>query len=208
MKRKRLKKWVLPTIYGIIIVTSFFSISLLNNILIKDITNYDYSKSIMKDVTQEVLGEVELTEYVKPYLNENVQIKTAYYNKDDEAKKQQESLITYQNTYMPSSGILYVSSSDFEVLAVYDGTVTKVKEDEILGNYVEITHNNNLTTYYYSLKDIVVTEGEVIKAGTILGHSTTNKINENESCLYFEVYYQGKSLNPETFYTTNPNELQ
>ena len=208
MKGKRLKNWVLPTLYGVIIVTSFFSISILNNILVKDMTNYDFSKSIMKDVTQEVLGEVEKQEYVKPYLSDSVKIKTSYYNKDDENQKQQESLITYQNTYMPSSGVLYVSESDFEVLSVYDGTITKVSEDEILGNYVEITHNNNLTTYYYSLKDIVVTEGEAVKSGTILGQSMTNKINENESSLYFEVYYQGKSLNPETFYTTNPNDLQ
>ena len=37
-----------------------------------------------------------------------------------------------------------------------DGTVTKVSEDEILGKVVEITHNTNLKTVYYSLSEINV----------------------------------------------------
>ena len=52
MKKRRLKSFVLPTIYILIILVTFFSVSIINNQLLKNVTNYDYSKSLMKDVTQ------------------------------------------------------------------------------------------------------------------------------------------------------------
>ena len=109
---------------------------------------------------------------------------------------------------MPSSGVVYEADEVFDVIAVFDGKVTNIKEDEILGNVVEITHNTNLITYYYSLSDIKVEIGTEVKAGSILGKATTNKIYNEKNNFLFEVYYQGKSLNPEKFYSMNIDDLQ
>lgn len=210
MKKGRLKGFVLPTIYVLIIVASFFSVSLLNNLLLGDITNYDYSESIMQEVTESVMEEKEDKEdkVNMPFSSEEVSTLITYYNKNDDAEKQEQSLILYENTYMPSTGVVYGSSEEFNVLAVYDGEIKNIKQDDILGTYIEVSHNTNLTTYYYSLKDVMLNVGDQIKAGTVLGKATTNKINDKQCNFLFEVYYQGKSLDPEKFYTMNINEMQ
>lgn len=211
MKKRRLKKFVLPTLFVVVSISAFFGIAILNNILLGDELSYDYSKSLMKDATQAVLSEQKeevVTNIYKPYVAENVEVLVGYYDKNASEEDKEKALIVYEKTYMPSSGIIYASNDVFDVIAVLDGKVTSIKEDDILGNVIEITHNNNLITYYYSLKDIPVTPGAEVKAGTILGKSATNKIYSDKNTFLFEVYYQGKSLNPEKFYTMNINDLQ
>ena len=164
----------------------------------------------MQDVTESVMKENENKEemIVKPYSATNVTELVTYYSKDDNESKQQKALIFYQNTYMPSTGIIYGSSEEFDVYTVADGEIKNISQDDILGTVVEVAHNTNLTTYYYSLKDVQLSVGDQIKAGTFLGKATTNKIYDNQSNFLFEVYYQGKSLDPEKFYSMNINELQ
>ena len=84
-----------------------------------------------------------------------------------------------------------------------------ISEDEILGNVVEITHNPNLKTIYYSLGEILVKKDDVINSGTIIGKSGSNLLDEEQdNCLLFEVYYNGNTIDPEDFYNMNINELQ
>lgn len=208
MKKSKVKGLIVPTIYVLVIVASFFSVSLLHNFLTKDITDQDYSKSLMKDVTEVVLKEEEKDVFIRPYVSQNVMIKTNYYENDADAASQENSLISYQNTYMPSTGVIYGCSEDFDVVASYDGTITEIKDNEILGTVVVISHNTNLTTYYYSVNDLQVAVGDEISRGDIIGKATTNKINETDNNILFEVYYQGKSLNPEKFYDLNPKDYR
>ena len=210
MKKRRLKRFVLPSLFVLVSVTAFFGIAILNNILLGDELNYDYSKSLMKDATQAVLSEQkeEKKEIYKPYVSNSVTKKVSYYEKDASDEEKENSLIVYEKTYMPSSGVVYESNDEFDIIAVFDGKVTNIKEDDILGNVIEITHNTNLITYYYSLKDITVSIGTEVKAGTIIGKATTKKINKKKNNFLFEVYYQGKSLNPEKFYSMNIDDLQ
>ncbi len=207
MKKRKLKKYVLPTIYVLIIVVSFLSVSVINNMLLGDITNYDYSKPILQEVTQSVLKEQEES-FSKPYNAENVTIITSYYNKDADEKTQQNSLIYYQKTYMPSTGTIYGSAEEFNVTAINDGTVKKIDKDDILGNVVQIEHNANLISYYYSLKDVTVKVGDSVKKGTVLGSATTNAINDKKNNILLEIYYQGKSLDPEKVLTASPKDFQ
>lgn len=124
-------------------------------------------------------------------------------------KTQQNSLVYYENTYLQNSGVLYSSKEAFDILSVYDGTVTNISEDEILGNVVEITHNPNLKTIYYSLGEILVKKDDVINIGTIIGKSGSNLLDEEQdNCLLFEVYYNGNTIDPEDFYNMNINDLQ
>ena len=210
MRKKRFKKYVLPSLFIVVSVTAFFGIAVLHNILLRDELSYDYSKSLMKDVTQAVLSEQKdnVKEIYKPYVSENVEVLVGYYNKDATEEEKEKALIVYERTYMPSSGIIYASDDVFDVIAVFDGKITDIKEDAFLGNVIEITHNNNLISYYYSLKDITISIGTEVKAGTILGKATTNKIYNQKNNFLFEVYYQGKSLDPNKFYTMNINDIQ
>ena len=131
-----------------------------------------------------------------------------HFNKTGDETVMPEATIDEQ-TYLQNSGILYSANEAFDVVSVYDGTVTNVSEDEILGNVVEITHNTNLKTVYYSLGEITVKKGDDLTAGTIIGKSGDNLLDdETENCLLFEVYYNGNTIDPEEFYTMNINDLQ
>ena len=208
MKKMKLRKYVLPTIYVLIILVTFLSVSLINNHLLKNVTNYNYSKSIMKDVTENVLSEILPDKFERPYLSENVKLLSSFYSKDYDNKSQKNSLIVYQNTYMPSSGTFYASQDDFDVVSVYDGKVKSIKKDEMLGNTVEVQHSDNLTTIYYSLKDVTVRENDDIKKGTIIGKATSNNLVTDKNVLFIEVYLKGKQIDPEKFYELNPNEVK
>ena len=208
MKKMKLRKYVLPTIYVLIILVTFLSVSLINNHLLKNVTNYNYSKSIMKDVTENVLSEILPDKFERPYLSENVKLLSGFYSKDYDDESQKNSLIVYQNTYMPSSGTFYASQDEFDVVSVYDGKVKSIKKDEMLGDTVEVQHSDNLTTIYYSLKDVTVRENDDIKKGTIIGKATSNNLVTDKNVLFIEVYLRGKQIDPEKFYELNPNEVK
>lgn len=208
MKKMKLRKYVLPTIYVLIILVTFLSVSLINNHLLKNVTNYNYSKSIMKDVTENVLSEILPDKFERPYLSENVKLLSGFYSKDYDDESQKNSLIVYQNTYMPSSGTFYASQDEFDVVSVYDGKVKSIKKDEMLGDTVEVQHSDNLTTIYYSLKDVTVRENDDIKKGTLIGKATSNNLVTDKNVLFIEVYLKGKQIDPEKFYELNPNEVK
>lgn len=58
--------------------------------------------------------------------------------------------IEYNDRYYQSTGIDLVATNDtsIPVVSVLNGDVSSVKEDPLLGGVVELTHDNNLKTYY------------------------------------------------------------
>ena len=135
------------------------------------------------------------------FTSESVTISKYYYHSKDDNERQTKSLIKYQNIYMPNTGILYSSDEQFNVVAISDGTITSVKEDEILGYIVEIEHQNNLVSIYQSVSNVTLEEGTVVKQGDVIATSGPNSLeNEKDNCLHFEVYKDGTLLNPESIY--------
>ena len=214
MKKRKLKGFVLPTVYILVIGVLFISIPFLGNTLQSQI-NYDEDLSVNalqeEDATPVIKNEEEVKEskIVKPFTSEKVSVSKSYYSKEDDEKTQQNSLVYYEQTYLQNSGILYSADETFDIINVYDGTVTNVSKDEILGNVVEITHNPNLKTVYYSLGEIAVAKDDVITGGTIIGKSGDNLLDdEKDNCLLFEVYYNGNAIDPEEFYSMDITKLQ
>ena len=154
-----------------------------------------------QEETVEVQKEV-VTKAIKPYTDENVTISKYYYSKEDDSTRQQQSLIKYENIYMPNTGILYSSDKEFSIVATLDGKIASIKEDKILGNIIEIEHTNGIVTRYQSIKNVNVNIGDTVKQGDIVALSGPNKLeNEKENCLHFEVYQNGNLINPANFYT-------
>ena len=145
----------------------------------------------------------------RPYVSSNVSISKSFYDMTDDEAKQQNSLVYYENTYLQNSGVLYSSTSAFDVISAFDGKVTNVSKDEILGNFVEITHNPNLKTIYYSLSEVQVKKDDTVMSGDVLGKSGDNSLNgETENCLLFEVYHNGTAIDPEDFYNMSIEDLK
>lgn len=211
MKTKRLRKFVLPTVYVMVIGVLFVSISILGNVLQSQMEYDNMAVSALKDNVTPVIkkDDTPVSKIEKPFVSTNVAISKSFYDMTDEASKQQNSLVYYENTYLQNSGVLYSSQDAFEVLSSFDGTVTNVATDDILGKYVEITHNPNLKTVYYSLSDVQVKKDDVVISGDVIGKSGDNKLNgETENCLLFEVYHNGTAIDPEDFYNMNIEDLK
>ncbi len=200
MKHRKLKRYVLPTLYVIVLIVIFGAVSLVSSLMQVN-PNYLYSVDVLKDVSTPVIETVDdATKIVRPYTSANVHIETYFYDVDASVEDQQKSLIYFENTYMKNTGVLYQADEAFDCVAVLNGTVLNIKEDDILGNVVEIEHNANLRTIYYSLGEVQVQVGEVLNQGDLIGTSGENNINNQQSNLLFEVYYNGTLLNPEEFY--------
>jgi stage II sporulation protein Q len=211
VKTKRLKKFVLPTVYVMVIGVLFISISFLGNILQSKVEYGNMAVSALKDNVTPVgkTDNVVESRIERPYVSSNVSISKSFYDMTDDEAKQQNSLVYYENTYLQNSGVLYSSTSAFDVICAIDGKVTNVSKDEILGNFVEITHNPNLKTIYYSLSEVQVKKDDTVMSGDVLGKSGDNSLNgETENCLLFEVYHNGTAIDPEDFYNMSIEDLK
>lgn len=211
MKKVRLKKFVLPTMYVLVIGVLFVSISFLGNVLKEQVSYGDMAVSALKENVTPVVKNEEVSSGVisKPYVSSSVSISKSFYDYQDDEVKQQNSLVYYENTYLQNSGVLYTSLDAFDILSVYDGVVSKVSSDDILGEYVEITHNENLKTIYYSLSEVTVKEGDNVISGDVIAKSGENNISsEYSNALLFEVYYNGTAIDPEDFYNIDIEELK
>ncbi len=203
MKVRKLKKFVLPTIYTIAIASVFVSIILIGRTLSsytkEDINSYVVN-ALLDEETTPVMNFTN-DKAIKPYTAEDVVISKNFYEMDADEETQQKSLIYYENTYMQNSGVLYSSENSFDIVAVLDGKVAEIKEDEILGNVLVIDHGNELKSTYQSLNDIKVKVGDEVKQGDIIAQSGENKLNNSsKNSLLFEVYNKGQLINPEKFY--------
>lgn len=209
MKQRKLKGYVLPTLYVIILMFIFGTVSLISTLL-ETKPNYLYSIGVIKgSESLPVINTngVQESSISRPYTSDSVTIDKYFYDIQGEEEKQQNALIIFENTYMKNTGVLYKSEETFDCVAVLNGTVLNIKKDEILGNVVEIEHNTNLRTIYYGLSEVNVKVGDMLNQGDLIGKSGTNKISNNKNSLLFEVYYNGTLINPESFYEMDISSL-
>ena len=63
---------------------------------------------------------------------------------------------------LSGKGHIVTENETFEVIAVLDGTVINIKDDELLGKIVEVQHENNLVSSYQSLGEVSVKKNDFI----------------------------------------------
>ncbi len=213
MKKRKLRGFVLPSIYILTIVVLAISITLLSRNLLNSeptVDNYDYSVNVFNesDDSKPVINEVtpEVIKASKPFIGDSISVLKDFYDEEGTSESQENSLIYYQNTYMPNTGILYASDNVFEVIASIDGKVKEIKKDEILGNVLTL-ESDNTTCIYYTLGEILVKEGDLVKQNDVIAKSGQSEIDTTKQTLLFEVYLDGVLTNPNTFYEKTLNEL-
>lgn len=208
MKKRKLKPYVIPTIYAVLVIGIFTSMMFMNASLS---LNSDVSEEVVEVENNYVIDVVESSEVPVvsevdnsvslPYNGEDVEIEVDYYSKDDSSEVQEDSLIYYNNTYMQNTGIVYGSDDEFEIISVLGGTVKNVSTDEILGTVIEIEHSSDYISYYYCVSDSTVVAGDIVEKGDIIATSGTCALEDlEENNMLFEIYYQGKAIDPNTFY--------
>lgn len=195
----KLKPFVFPTLYISLIFTLVLGLYFTTRTINKEVDNSLEDVTYVSNVILNDVVPVASVDSVfsNPYSTENVKIARYYYNLEDDADKQKESIVFYNNTYMPNTGIDYTNEETFDVLAIMDGSVIEIKEDEMLGKIVEIRHDNNIISSYAGLSEISVQKGEQVTTGTKIGISGTSKINENlGNHLHLEIYKDGINIDP------------
>lgn len=206
------KRIILYSLYGAICITFIVSLFLVKSFLKEDpnvpILNVDIKPvdKIVDDNTTTVFGEVD--KLSRPYLESNMEIGVNFYDSFQNKENQENSIIYYENTYMPSTGIFYKSDKVFDVISIYNGKVEEITKNDLLGNIIKINYNNNFTTTYQCIDNIKVNVGDDVKTGTILATSSTcNVFKDKGNGLYLELIYNGKNINPEYYYGKTIEEL-
>lgn len=211
MKKRVLRKWVVYGVYALTFLSVFSSIYFIEKSLAPENTfnndkDYVYvSKTIFDN---EVPVVASGTQIIRPYKATDVEIAKNYYDYKADADTQKKALLYYEDTYLQNSGVEYKGSDNFDVVSILNGTVISIKNDNILGNVVEVRHDNDMISVYQSLSDVTVTENQEIKQGDIIGKSGTNNISKSlGDHLHFELIINGQNVNPEEYYNKNINEI-
>lgn len=199
MKRRRLRPYVLPTLMIIAIFGIIFGTAILQNSLKG---KNDIPDEPTSYVTNTILEEQEAVinqtpKMINPYTDANVKLGKSYYDYKADAKTQEKSIIYHDNTYLQNSGTDFTNENIFDVVAVLDGNVTDVKEDETLGKVIEIKHDNGYISIYQSLSEVSVKKGDMITQGQVIGKSGTNELDKDMgNHLHFELYVNGQVVDP------------
>lgn len=209
---KKYLKLIIPSIYvgviAVMVVSSILVVTGVKNFL-DEKKNYNYTLDnvFIKDTVP--VSRNENNSIIKPYTKDSVKVWKYLYDFESDSKKQVNSLIYYENTYMQNNGVDYTNDEDFEVVSILDGEVVSIEDNAIYGKVVTIKHNDNLKSVYSNVKDILVNVGYKINQGEIFGTSTSYKVDTSvKSLLHFEVYYKGSAIDPENLYTMSVSDLK
>ena len=187
---RRLKR---PVVYSLYVIG--FGL-LLGGILLLEVNNKkldtrkpDYQYVSKTGITREDIPVVNTkTTIIRPYTDSDVKIVKNFYN--------------YQGTED------YGKDNEFDIVAILDGKVTKVSEDDTVGNIITIEHDNGIVSTYESIKDIAVKEGDTVKQGMkIATSSTANITSDLKNHLYFELSIKEKLVNPEDYFDKSIDEI-
>lgn len=199
--RKKFKPFVLPILYGIVLLTVVISLLFATRNLLKSKSSgikYITTSTITDDVVPVVAEESKI---VKPFKDENIKILTYFYDSKSSTEIQEKSLILFENTYIPSTGVDYGMENQFDVNSISNGTVIETKTDELLGHIVKVEYKNNVIGTYSCLSSTDVKENDTVSLGQKIGTSGTCNISKNlGNHLHFEILKEGKNINPESFY--------
>ncbi len=82
------------------------------------------------------------------------------------------------------------------VYASKTGVVTTAVNSYLYGNYVIINHGDGFSTYYGHMTQYLVSVGEKVTQGQVIGYVGSTGIYSTGPHLHFGVFYNGASVNP------------
>jgi stage II sporulation protein Q len=143
-----------------------------------------------------------------PHLSDKpVQVVLPFYDVEAPAAARQQALVEYDRTYVPHTGIDFARKDQkpFPVISALSGTVTRVETHPLLGQFIEITHENNLVTVYQSLSRSDVKPNAQVKQGDIIAQAGRNEFEKDLGVhLHFEVRQNGLAVNPTQWIPKQP----
>lgn len=202
MKKLKLRPYVIPTLsfialFGLLVATFMQTSGTLT-------APVNYVTDIILGNKLPVINSTD--KILSPYVSDKVTIGKNYYDYKATEEEQEKSIVKYDDTYMQNSGIDFVSDESFDVVAILDGEVITVSEEETLGKVVKIQHENGYVSIYQSMSEVNVKKGDMVTQGQIIGKSGTNKLDSDlGNHLHFELYINGQMVNPSAYLNKSLN---
>lgn len=142
---------------------------------------------------------------IRPYTVEAVIALNHY----DPSNEEADDMTLFEGKYRGNEGIDYAFNDEaFDVVAIFSGTVSDIKEDPLFGHSITIT-SGDLVITYQSLSEITLTNGAEVKQGDVLGKASANVYNKDLNNHVHIVAKKGTTLlNPETLYDKTTSEIK
>ncbi|MGM0866948.1 MAG: peptidoglycan DD-metalloendopeptidase family protein [Bacillota bacterium] len=209
------RRWAYPAIYlasAAIIITGILWYQAGNDVNEKA-KDYSYDGVPTDNEFNQPAEEVNrsLENFVMPVASpEDTVIEKQFYDTEASAEEQEAALVVYGNMYYPNQGVdISKDGQEFDVLAAMSGTVTKVQEDSLLGNTIEIEHSKGIVTRYQSVKDFEVAVGDVVDQGQAIAKAGKSLFNEEAGVhVHFEIRKANVAVNPLEYFNKSLATLQ
>lgn len=205
-------KILLPTFYiGIVAVMVLCVMLVVSGVktFLVEREDMKYTLDNVFDDNTKTVVKTQNNNIIKPFIAETVKVGKYFYDFESDEKKQQSSLILFEDTYMQNNGVDYVDTKEFDIVSILDGEVVSIEDSEVYGKVVTIKHNDNLKSVYSNVSGVLVNVGYKISQGEVFAMSSKSKFNtEDESMLHFEVYYKGSAIDPENMYTMTVSDFE
>ncbi|MBS1614259.1 MAG: M23 family metallopeptidase, partial [Bacteroidetes bacterium] len=96
-------------------------------------------------------------------------------------------------------GIDIATQQDAPVKAVLNGKVISANYTFETGYVIAVQHSNDLVTFYKHNSKLLKKAGDTLKAGDVIAFAGNSGEHSTGPHLHFELWYQGKSLNPKDY---------
>lgn len=97
-------------------------------------------------------------------------------------------------------GVDLAADAGTPIVASRSGTVTVATYEDNAGYYVVIDHLDNYTSRYMHMQKFIVTEGQFVVAGQIIGYCGSSGVSTGAH-LHFGIYHNGEPVNPADYIT-------
>jgi lipoprotein NlpD len=95
-------------------------------------------------------------------------------------------------------GIQINGTRDAQVVAIADGVVIHSEWSPEVGHSIVIQHKDNYLSIYRHLSGILVPKGKRVQSAQAIGYAGSDE-KEELSMLEFELWHDGKAVNPELY---------
>ncbi|WP_176752933.1 M23 family metallopeptidase [Tenuibacillus multivorans] len=207
-KRLTRQRWFYPALYITLVAVVLAGVMVYQFNTATDVTDDSQSEENPAEVVDNT-GETgdavpvmsDQEDLVMPVLlGDQAEIITNFYDAEASSEDQESAIYFYNNQYYQSKGVDITSKDgkEFEVVAAYSGTVSSVYNDDLLGQVVEMEHEGETSTFYASLSDVSVEEGDELTQGDVIGVSGTNVYGDSEvTKVHFRLLENGTPVKPE-----------
>lgn len=209
----KIKNWVKSSAFGLILT----SIALVFVICVGLIVNQSRTVEVTKptdnlvvedssfdsaEPTQQPTQEPVIAERIKLPFTVNATIARYFFESSDSIEIKSQSIINYDNKYIPSLGVDYIYENEaFEIVSSFEGIVVEKKNDALYGLSIVVENDEGLRAHYCGLSDVLVFEDDKVVQGQVIAHSGESLINANlGNHLHFAIEYQKSYLNPLKLY--------